>query len=56
MATVARQREYGESSMDAGGALVYFQRKMAFTTGPVELRRAIANGEVNVVDVRIEED
>ena len=56
MATLARQREYGESSMDAGGALDYFQRKMAFTTGPVELSRAIANDEVNVVDVRLEKD
>jgi rhodanese-related sulfurtransferase len=56
MAIVARQREYGESAMDAGGALDYFQGKMAFTTGPVELTRAIANGEVNVVDVRLEED
>ena len=56
MATVATQREYDESSMDVAGALDYFQQKMAFTTGPVELSRAIENREVNVVDVRLEQD
>jgi rhodanese-related sulfurtransferase len=56
MATVVRQSEYDESSVDVAGALDYFQRKMAFTTGPVELSRAIENREVYVVDVRLEHD
>ena len=56
MATTARKREYDEGSMDVPGALDYFQRKLAFTTGPVELNRAIENDEVNVVDVRREQD
>src|SRR6185503_15799600 len=34
----------------------YFEAKMAFTTGPVELERMIKTGEVNVVDVRAAED
>ena len=34
----------------------YFEAKMAFTTGPVELERMIKRGEVNIVDVRAEED
>ena len=34
----------------------YFEAKMAFTTGPVELERMIKAGEVNVVDVRAAED
>lgn len=34
----------------------YFEAKMAFTTGPVELARLIKAGEVNVVDVRAAED
>jgi len=34
-------------------ALKYFQDKMAFTTGPVELKSMLDHGEpVNVVDVR----
>jgi len=45
MTTAARQREYGENSIEAGGALGYFQRMMALTTGPVELRLAIENGK-----------
>ena len=56
MALGTRKREYGESSMDVAGALDHFERKMAFTTGPVELNRAIENDEVNVVDVRREKD
>jgi rhodanese-related sulfurtransferase len=56
MATMATQGEYSESSMDVAGALDYFERKMAFTTGPIELSRAIENHEVNVVDVRLEQD
>jgi 3-mercaptopyruvate sulfurtransferase SseA len=56
MATTEWKREYDEGSMDVAGALDYFRRKMAFTTGPVELSRAIENREVNVVDVRREHD
>ena len=56
MATMARKREYDEGSVDVAGALDYFQRKMAFTTGPVELSRAIDDRQVNVVDVRREQD
>lgn len=56
MATTAETREYSDLSMDVTGALDYFTRKMAHTTGPVELQRAIDNDEVNVVDVRLGED
>jgi rhodanese-related sulfurtransferase len=38
--------------MNASGACAHFDAKMAYTTGPVELQRAMDNGEVNVVDVR----
>jgi len=34
----------------------YFEDKVAFTTGPVELARAIERNEVNVIDVRSAED
>ena len=36
----------------------YFEAKMAFTTGPVELERMMKhnNNEVNIVDVRAAED
>lgn len=35
----------------------YFQDKMAFTTGPVELERWVKQGQpVNIVDVRAAED
>lgn len=34
----------------------YFENKMAFTTGPVELERMLPQREVNVVDVRAAED
>ena len=34
----------------------YFEAKMAFTTGPVELERIMKQGQVNVVDVRAAED
>ncbi len=37
-------------------AKAYFEDKMAFTTGPVELARWIKDGTVNVVDVRRAED
>lgn len=41
---------------DPAKAKEYFEAKMAFTTGPIELERAIQSGEVNVVDVRASED
>jgi rhodanese-related sulfurtransferase len=35
----------------------YFEAKMAFTTGPVELERMVQEGQpVNIVDVRAAED
>jgi rhodanese-related sulfurtransferase len=41
----------------AAKAKKYFQDKMAFTTGPVELERWFKQGEpVNIVDVRATED
>ena len=41
----------------ASKAQKYFQDKMAFTTGPVELERWFKQGEqVNIVDVRAAED
>lgn len=49
-------KEYTEESLDVRGAHEYFATKMAFTTGPAELQRAINNSEVNVVDVRAAKD
>lgn len=43
--------------VDPAKAKEYFEAKMAFTTGPVELERAMRQGEnVQVVDVRAAED
>lgn len=41
---------------DPAKAREFFEAKMAFTTGPVELERMMKNNEVNVVDVRATED
>jgi rhodanese-related sulfurtransferase len=41
---------------DPAKAKEYFEAKMAFTTGPVELERMMKSNEVNVVDVRAAED
>lgn len=41
---------------DPAKAKEYFEAKMAFTTGPVELERMMKNDEVNVIDVRAAED
>jgi rhodanese-related sulfurtransferase len=41
---------------DPAKAKEYFEAKMAFTTGPVELERMMKSDEVNVVDVRAAED
>ena len=41
---------------DPAKAKEYFERKLAFTTGPVELERMMKNHGANVVDVRAAED
>jgi rhodanese-related sulfurtransferase len=41
---------------DPAKAREYFSNKMEFTTGPVELKRAMDRDEVVVVDVRAAED
>lgn len=41
---------------DPAKAREFFEAKMAFTTGPVELERMMKSNEVNVVDVRAAED
>ncbi len=43
-------------TIDPARAKHYFEAKMAFTTGPVELNRMIEKGEVTVIDVRASED
>ena len=44
------------TTQDVAKAKDYFEAKMAFTTGPVELERMMQHSEVNVVDVRAAED
>jgi rhodanese-related sulfurtransferase len=43
---------------DPAKAKAYFENKLAFTTGPVELERMIKSGDnhMNVIDVRAAED
>lgn len=41
---------------DPAKAKEFFEAKMAFTTGPVELQRMMKTNEANVVDVRAAED
>jgi rhodanese-related sulfurtransferase len=41
---------------DPARARKYFEDKMAFTTGPVELERELHSDETNVIDVRAAED
>ena len=41
---------------DVAAAHDYFTAKMAFTTGPAEVTRAMDNGEVKVIDVRAAKD
>ena len=43
-------------TQDVAKAKDYFEAKMAFTTGPVELEWMMKHGEVNIVDVRAAED
>lgn len=45
-----------DKTNDIASAHDYFTAKIAYTTGPVELQRAIDNGEVQVVDVRAAKD
>lgn len=43
--------------VDPAKAKAYFEAKMAFTTGPVELERMIRQGEnIQIIDVRAHED
>ena len=41
---------------DPAKAKEFFEAKMAFTTGPVELERMMKQGGVNIVDVRAADD
>lgn len=41
---------------DPQKARAYFENKVAFTTGPIELSRSLESHNVNVVDVRAAED
>ena len=41
---------------DSAKCRKYFEDKMAFTTGPMELEHELNSGEVNIVDVRAAED
>lgn len=41
---------------DPAKCLKYFEDKMAFTTGPIELEHDLNSDEINVVDVRATED
>jgi rhodanese-related sulfurtransferase len=41
---------------DPARAKEYFEDKMTFTTGPVELERELKNDEVNIIDVRAADD
>ncbi|HEY7532857.1 MAG TPA: rhodanese-like domain-containing protein [Nitrospiraceae bacterium] len=41
---------------DPAKARQYFEAKMAFTTGPVELERMMKNHEVTIIDVRAAKD
>ena len=41
---------------DPAKAKEFFEAKMAFTTGPVELEQMMKQGGVNIVDVRAAED
>lgn len=45
-----------EITKDTQCALKYFQEKLAFTLGPVDLKEKIANKEVKIIDVRKGED
>ena len=41
---------------DPQKARAYFENKVAFTTGPIELSRQLENRNINIVDVREAED
>ena len=44
------------SIQDGQKAKEFFEHKIAFTTGPVELSRMLKDGHTNVIDVREAED
>ena len=44
------------SIQDGGKAKEYFESKVAFTTGPIELSHMLKSGNINVIDVREAED
>jgi rhodanese-related sulfurtransferase len=44
------------STQDPQKARAYFENKIAFTTGPMELSQQLPGGSVNIVDVRRSED
>ena len=44
------------TASDPQKARAYFENKVAFTTGPIELSRMMESGNVTVVDVREAED
>lgn len=44
------------TTQDTARAKTFFEDKVSYTTGPVELDRLIKSGDVNVIDVREEED
>ena len=50
MATATLQKS------DPAKARHYFESKLAFTTGPVELEQDRRNDDVNILDVRAEDD
>ena len=41
---------------DAEQAKAFFEAKMAFTTGPVELNSILQSAQLNIVDVRMADD
>lgn len=41
---------------DAEIAVDFFSEKLAFTLGPVELKKMLADGKVKLIDVRAKED
>src|SRR5579859_7409614 len=44
------------NNQDPQRARAYFENKVAFTTGPIELSRQLENRTLNIVDVREAED
>lgn len=44
------------NTQDPQKARAFFENKVAFTTGPIELSRQLENRNINIVDVREAED